>query len=62
MCLLSAISFLQMVELELCSVLQSMWCYVGFEVSSCIYNAEGSCVVTRQTYRRLPAAELQALW
>lgn len=34
----SAISFLRMVELELFSLLQSMWRYVGFEVTSGIYG------------------------
>lgn len=38
MSFVSAISFLRMAELELFSVLQVMWCYVGFEVSGCIYD------------------------
>lgn len=57
----SAISFLGMVELEQFIVLKSMWCYVGFEVSSCIYDADGSCVVARQ--RRTGGCQLLwALW
>lgn len=48
MSLLSAISFLRMADLELFSVQQLMWFYVGFEASSCMHDAERSCVVTRQ--------------